>query len=81
MNRAFRRLNDGAAFVAMHRNVYWRTDDGLQLDGGAFVAALEAATGVTPVVCGKPSATYFGAALESMGVEAGRARRWSETTW
>lgn len=73
MNRVFRRLNEGAAFVAMHRNLYWRTSEGVQLDGGAFVAALEAASGVTPVVCGKPSADYFGAALETLGVTAGRA--------
>jgi HAD superfamily hydrolase (TIGR01458 family) len=73
MNRVFRRLNDGAAFVAMHRNLYWRTTEGLQLDGGAFVAALEAATGVSPVVCGKPSAVYFAGALRGLGVTAGRA--------
>ncbi|MBA3765034.1 MAG: TIGR01458 family HAD-type hydrolase [Actinobacteria bacterium] len=73
MNRVFRRLNEGAAFVAMHRNVYWRTSDGLQLDGGAFVAALETASGVSPVVCGKPSAAYFGAALGLVGVAPGRA--------
>jgi ribonucleotide monophosphatase NagD (HAD superfamily) len=69
----FRRLNEGAAFVAMHRNLYWRTSDGLQLDGGAFVAALEAASGVSPVVCGKPSAAYFAAALGGLGVKAGAA--------
>ncbi|MET0801342.1 MAG: TIGR01458 family HAD-type hydrolase [Actinomycetota bacterium] len=73
MNRVFRRLNDGAAFVAMHRNLYWRTDDGLQLDGGAFVAALEAASGMTPVVCGKPSAAFFESALEMLHVAPARA--------
>jgi len=73
MNRVFRRLSDGAAFVAMHRNLYWQTSDGLQLDGGAFVAALEAATGVTPVVCGKPSPAYFDAALDLLDVPASRA--------
>jgi len=73
LNRVFRRLHEGAAFVAMHRNLYWRTSDGLQLDGGVFVAALEAASGVSPVVCGKPSGAYFGAALETLGVAAGRA--------
>jgi HAD superfamily hydrolase (TIGR01458 family) len=73
MNRAFRRLEDGAAFVAMHRNLYWRTREGLQLDGGAFVAALEAASGVSPVVCGKPAEAYFLAALGPLGVEPARA--------
>jgi len=73
MNRVFRRLNEGAAFVAMHRNLYWRTTEGLQLDGGAFVAALEAASGLTPVVCGKPVATYFETALGELDVDPGRA--------
>jgi HAD superfamily hydrolase (TIGR01458 family) len=73
INRVFRRLSDGAAFVAMHRNMYWRTSSGLQLDVGAYVAGLEAATGVTPVVCGKPSGAYFAAALGEIGVTADRA--------
>ncbi len=73
INGVFRRLNDGAAFVAMHRNLYWRTNKGLQLDGGAFVAALEAASGVTPVVCGKPAPAYFAAALDTLGVAPERA--------
>ena len=73
MNRVFRRVHEGAAFVAMHRNLYWRTADGFQLDGGAFVAALEEATGVTPVVCGKPSQTFFASALAMLGVPAEQA--------
>jgi HAD superfamily hydrolase (TIGR01458 family) len=73
MNRVFRRVHEGAAFVAMHRNLYWRTADGYQLDGGAFVAALEAATGVTPAVCGKPSEAFFASALAMLGVPPGRA--------
>jgi HAD superfamily hydrolase (TIGR01458 family) len=68
MNRVFRRVHEGAAFVAMHRNMYWRATDGLQLDGGAFVAALEAATGVVPAVCGKPSLAFFASALAMLGV-------------
>jgi hypothetical protein len=34
LNEAFRLILDGAAFVAMHRNLYWRTRDGLELDTG-----------------------------------------------
>ncbi|MEO1055387.1 MAG: hypothetical protein AAFY28_00580, partial [Actinomycetota bacterium] len=59
LNRAFRLLLDGAAFVAMHRNMYWRTSDGLELDTGAYVRALEEAAGMSPVVLGKPSADFF----------------------
>jgi HAD superfamily hydrolase (TIGR01458 family) len=73
MNRLFRMLMDGAELVAMHRNLYWRTAQGWQLDGGAYVAALEEATGRRATVCGKPAAAYFGSALAQIGVAAGRA--------
>lgn len=73
LNRIFRRLSGGAALVAMHRNMYWRTDDGLQLDAGAFVAGLEAAAGVEAVVCGKPAPSYFASALAELGATPGRA--------
>jgi HAD superfamily hydrolase (TIGR01458 family) len=68
LNRAFGMLMGGAAFVGMHRNMYWRTKDGLQLDGGAFIAGLEEATGRKAVVCGKPSPTFFHEAVEMMGM-------------
>ena len=73
MNRIFRWLMDGAALVGMHRNLFWRTSGGWQLDGGAFLAGLEAAAGVEAVVCGKPAAAAFTAALEQIGVAADRA--------
>jgi hypothetical protein len=41
LNQAFRRLMDGAELVALQKNRYWRTQDGLSLDVGPFVAALE----------------------------------------
>jgi ribonucleotide monophosphatase NagD (HAD superfamily) len=64
---------DGAALVAMHRNRFWRTSGGWQLDGGAYVAALEAAAGVEAAVCGKPAAAAFIAALEQIDVAPSRA--------
>jgi HAD superfamily hydrolase (TIGR01458 family) len=72
VNRIFRSIVGGAAFVAMHRNFYWQTDRGLELDAGAYVAGLEAATGVTATVCGKPAPAYFAAALAMLGLPAGR---------
>jgi HAD superfamily hydrolase (TIGR01458 family) len=73
LNRVFRRLVDGAALVGMHRNLYWRTAEGWQLDGGAYVAGLEEATGRPAAICGKPAAAYFEEALRLLGVPAGRA--------
>jgi HAD superfamily hydrolase (TIGR01458 family) len=72
LNHAFRLLNDGAALVGMHRNLYWRTTEGLQLDAGVYITALEEATGATATICGKPAAAFFEAALELLGLPAGR---------
>ncbi|MDP9185583.1 MAG: TIGR01458 family HAD-type hydrolase [Actinomycetota bacterium] len=73
VNGSFRRLMDGASLVAMHRNLFWKTADGFELDGGAYVIGLEAAVGVTAVVCGKPASAYFDAALHVLGITADRA--------
>lgn len=72
LNEAFRRILDGAAFVAMHRNMYWRTSAGLELDTGAYVRALEEATGVEPVVLGKPSPDFFATGVAELGVDTDR---------
>jgi HAD superfamily hydrolase (TIGR01458 family) len=73
LNRIFRRLMDGAPLVAMHRNLYWKTAAGWELDGGAFIAALEAAADTTAAICGKPAPAFFRAALALLGVPAARA--------
>jgi HAD superfamily hydrolase (TIGR01458 family) len=68
LNDAFRRLMDGAELVALQKNRYWLTEEGLSLDVGAFVAALEYATGRAAFVVGKPSPAFFELALEGAGV-------------
>jgi HAD superfamily hydrolase (TIGR01458 family) len=73
MNRVFRRLMDGAALVGMHRNLFWRTAEGWELDGGAYIAGLEEAAGVSAAICGKPAPAYFESALVDLGVGAERA--------
>ncbi|GIX31080.1 MAG: haloacid dehalogenase [Porticoccaceae bacterium] len=73
LDRLFRQLMDGARLVALHRNRYWETGDGLHLDLGAFVAALEYAADIRAVITGKPSPAFFAAALERLGVAAEEA--------
>jgi HAD superfamily hydrolase (TIGR01458 family) len=68
INRAFRCLQDGARLVAMSRALYWRTSDGLQLDSGGFVAALEQAAHTQAEVVGKPAAAFFESAVGGLGV-------------
>lgn len=72
LNRAFRLIMDGAEIVALQRNRYWRTTDGLSLDAGPFVVALEYATGKQAIVVGKPTAAYFHLAVDDIGLPAGR---------
>jgi HAD superfamily hydrolase (TIGR01458 family) len=67
--RAFAEIQLGAELYCMHKNPWWQTSRGPQLDGGAFVAGLEYATGVTATVLGKPSAAYFAAALDALDAE------------
>ncbi|MQS17053.1 HAD-IIA family hydrolase [Streptomyces kaniharaensis] len=73
LDRAFAALQGGARLVAMHRNAYWRTGEGLRLDSGAFVAGLEHAAGVRAEVLGKPAEAFFAAALAHLGVAAAEA--------
>ncbi len=73
LNRAFRQLMDGAALIALQKNRYWETAEGLSLDAGPFVSALEYATGREAEVVGKPSPAFFELALGELEVSAGHA--------
>jgi HAD superfamily hydrolase (TIGR01458 family) len=73
MNRIFRRLMDGAALVGMHRNLFWKTSEGWELDGGAYIVGLEEAANTSATICGKPEKAYFDAALAMLGVDADHA--------
>jgi len=70
LNHAFRLLLEGAEFVTLARNRYYRGADGLLLDQGPFAAALEYASGRSATLVGKPSLHFFASALSSLGVAA-----------
>jgi HAD superfamily hydrolase (TIGR01458 family) len=73
MNAAFRMLMDGAELLATHTNLYWLDSDGLRLDSGPYVYALELATGKRATVLGKPNRAFFEQALLSIDVTAAEA--------
>jgi HAD superfamily hydrolase (TIGR01458 family) len=74
LNRAFRALNEGAAFLALATNRTFKDADGkLSLDAGPFVTALEFAIQRPALVLGKPSADFFLSAVASMGCAANKA--------
>jgi HAD superfamily hydrolase (TIGR01458 family) len=66
MNRAYQLLTGGARLIAMHRNRAWRTAEGMQLDSGPFVTALEEASGVRAITTGKPALPFFRQALRAL---------------
>ena len=66
LNHAFNLLMDGAKLIALQKNLYWFSADGMFLDCGAFVALLESAAGKIATVMGKPSETFFTIALGSL---------------
>jgi HAD superfamily hydrolase (TIGR01458 family) len=64
---------DGAELIALQRNRYWLRPEGLALDVGPFVAALEYAARVDAFVVGKPSADFFATILAGIPAEPGEA--------
>lgn len=75
MNQLFRLLmaDAGVPLIALGMTRYFAAADGLQLDVGPFVKALEYATGRSALVMGKPDKTVFELALADMGVAAADA--------
>ena len=71
--RAFHELEAGAELYCLHRNRWWQTKNGPMLDAGVFVAGLEFAADIEATVLGKPSPSYFEAALEALDADPNRA--------
>lgn len=71
VNLLYGMLRGGARLVALHKNRYCQREDGLALDLGPFVAALEYAAAIEADIMGKPSRAFFAMALASLGLDAG----------
>lgn len=67
LQEAFDYVMDGAELLTCSRDRYFRKGDGLALDAGPFVAALEYATSRDATVAGKPSGAFFHAAVQALG--------------
>lgn len=68
LNQAFRLVMEGAELIALGKTRYWRASDGLRLDAGPFVAALEFAAGREALVLGKPASAFFRLAVDDLGL-------------
>ncbi len=69
MNEVFNCLMNGAQLIAIHKNRFWQTEEGLQMDIGGFVEALEYASKTKAKIIGKPSIYFFQMALSTMGFQ------------
>jgi len=69
LQRIFDQVMDGAVLLALHKNRFWQLPEGLRLDLGPFVAAIEYATGRQAEVLGKPSRHFFHLICQGLGCE------------
>jgi len=67
--KACRAIWRGALFIATNRDRYLPTEQGPVPGAGAVVAAIEAVTGKSPTVIGKPETLMLERALRRMGLE------------
>ncbi|XP_053548585.1 phospholysine phosphohistidine inorganic pyrophosphate phosphatase [Bombina bombina] len=71
LNKAFQVLLslENPILISLGKGRYYKETDGLMLDVGAYMKALEYACDVTAEVVGKPSQQFFFSALQEMGVK------------
>ena len=70
LNEVFNNLMNGARLIAIHKNRFWQTENGLQMDIGGFIEALEYTSSTHAMIIGKPAPAFFQMALSSMGLAA-----------
>jgi len=59
LHEIFSHVMAGATVLALHKNRFWQKADGLHLDIGPFITAIEYATDKDAIVLGKPSKAFF----------------------
>ncbi|MBB6021479.1 4-nitrophenyl phosphatase [Paenibacillus sp. JGP012] len=70
LTKALRWINGGAQFIMTNPDLQLPADDGLTPGAGTIGAAIEAATGVQPVVIGKPSSIIMRSAIRRLNLKA-----------
>lgn len=66
LNEVFHCLVNGAQLIAIHKNRFWQTEAGLQMDIGAFITGLEYASNTRAMLMGKPSRHFFNLAVDAL---------------
>ncbi|MNC19202.1 putative hydrolase YutF [compost metagenome] len=71
--QASRWVREGAKFVLTNPDLMLPSDDGVMPGAGSLGAAIEAASGIPPVVIGKPEAHLITYATSRLGIDPGEA--------
>jgi HAD superfamily hydrolase (TIGR01458 family) len=71
LNQAFRILIKGARLLAVGDNRYFKEPDGMSLDAGPFIRALEYAADCEAIILGKPSPVFFLSAVAQLDCRPG----------
>ncbi len=68
MNELLNDILNGSKIIALHKGRYFQTDNGLNIDTGAFIAGLEYVTNTSSHVIGKPSKSFFDLAIRDFNL-------------
>lgn len=69
LNKAFNLLEQGLPLIGIGKNKYYKDAEGFKLDAGAFIHALEWASGSEAIVMGKPGKVFFDQVVLSTGFQ------------
>ncbi len=70
LNEIFLKVMNSSDLIALQMNKFWKTkENGLLLDAGPFVKAIEYATNKKAVLIGKPAPLYFKTALKILNAD------------
>ena len=65
LNQAFRLCKQGGTLIGIGMNKYFKDENGLNLDAGAFIRAIEWAADTTAIIMGKPSPHFYAEVVAS----------------
>jgi 4-nitrophenyl phosphatase len=68
LHHAQRLIQNGALFIATNRDGSYPVEDGVKPGAGSIVAAVEAASGTTPVTVGKPRPVMVDLAIQKLNL-------------
>jgi HAD superfamily hydrolase (TIGR01458 family) len=65
LNQAFRLCKQGGRLIGIGMNKYFKDENGLNLDAGPFIRAIEWAADTSAIIMGKPSPGFYAQVVAS----------------